>query len=495
MTTDGPLLPALGVFGFGALEPVVVAALASERPLLLVGPHGTGKSFLLLRLAEAMGLEFRHYNASLLSFDDLVGFPMPDASGGIRYVPTAASIWGAEAVFLDEISRARPEVQNKLFSIIHERRVLGMPLDSLRYRWSAMSPPSEDADGDELSPYRGAERLDVALADRFAFVCTVPTWGDLSAAEQEGVLLKSSGGIAPGGAAALSNAVAEARFRMPEVRSRCAGVASTHVRAVAALLPSVGFAPSPRRAAFIYENVLAVHAASVARDPAARLEDSAFLALLNSLPCAATGAPIPAVRLLPLHRKAWGEKVQSPTRPGAGPGARRKAAGRPLERVAELARQGEAARLEFSNTVGEALSLLPAGGRHALAVTLFEAELTERLDGAVAEAWAKAFSESASAAVVPQDGPGSRGWAVEVAKEAIGAASESGGEERWIANVLCSQLESGCLPAGRAEGARAIRDSWKKTREELWEADLAVAVPAAAAAVAVTSVAARGTAR
>ena len=218
MATDGPLLPALGVFGYGALEPVVVAALASERPLLLVGAHGTGKSFLLLRLAEAMGLEFRHYNASLLSFDDLVGFPMPDASGGIRYVPTAASIWGAEAVFLDEISRARPEVQNKLFSIIHERRVLGMPLDSLRYRWSAMNPPSDDAEGDELSPYRGAERLDAALADRFAFVCTVPTWGDLSAAEQEGVLLKSDGGIAPGGAAALSNAVAEARFRMPEVR-------------------------------------------------------------------------------------------------------------------------------------------------------------------------------------------------------------------------------------------------------------------------------------
>ena len=141
--------------------------------------------------------------------------------------------------------------------------------------------------------------------------------------------------------------------------------------------------------------------------------------------------------------------MQPPSRPGAGPGGRRNAAGRPLERVVQLARQGEAARLEFSNTVGEALSLLPAGGRHALAVTLFEAELTERLDGAVAEAWGKAFSESASAAVVPQDGPGSRGWAVEVAKEAIEAASESGGEERWIANVLCSQLG----PGGSSRGS------------------------------------------
>ena len=152
-----------------------MAALASEAPLLLIGPHGTGKSFLLLRLAEALGLRFRHYNASLLSFDDLVGFPMPDALGGIRYVPTAASIQGAEAVFLDEISRARPEVQNKLFSIIHERRALGMPLTDLRYRWSAMNPPPED--GEDAGEYSGAERLDVALADRFAFVCSVSVVG------------------------------------------------------------------------------------------------------------------------------------------------------------------------------------------------------------------------------------------------------------------------------------------------------------------------------
>jgi MoxR-like ATPase len=31
-------------------------------------------------------------------------------------------------VFIDEISRCRPEVQNKLFSLIHERCVQGLPL-------------------------------------------------------------------------------------------------------------------------------------------------------------------------------------------------------------------------------------------------------------------------------------------------------------------------------------------------------------------------------
>jgi hypothetical protein len=37
-------------------------------------------------------------------------------------------------VFIDEISRCRPEVQNKLLSLIHQRRVQGLPLRNLVYR-------------------------------------------------------------------------------------------------------------------------------------------------------------------------------------------------------------------------------------------------------------------------------------------------------------------------------------------------------------------------
>ena len=65
-------LASLGVFGFDAVEPIVLAALISEDPLLLIGNSGTGKTFLLNTLSEALGLEHRHYNASLIAFDDLV---------------------------------------------------------------------------------------------------------------------------------------------------------------------------------------------------------------------------------------------------------------------------------------------------------------------------------------------------------------------------------------------------------------------------------------
>ena len=101
----GSILSGLGLYGLATIEPIILAALTTEEPLLLIGPHGTGKSLLLTRIAEALGLDFRHYNASLLNFDDLVGFPLPGKDGSLEYVRTPAAIWGAGAVIFDEISR------------------------------------------------------------------------------------------------------------------------------------------------------------------------------------------------------------------------------------------------------------------------------------------------------------------------------------------------------------------------------------------------------
>ena len=104
---QGPLTR-LGIIGLSRVEAPVLAAVATKSPLLLIGPHGTAKSLLLTRIAEALRLDFRHYNASLLNFDDLVGFPLPGKDGSLEYVRTPAAIWGAGAVFFDEISRCRP---------------------------------------------------------------------------------------------------------------------------------------------------------------------------------------------------------------------------------------------------------------------------------------------------------------------------------------------------------------------------------------------------
>ena len=171
-------LARLGVFGFDAVEPVILAALVTEDPLLLIGPSGTGKTYLLNSLSEALGLEHRHYNASLISFDDLVGFPYPEPDGtGVRFLETPATVWGAESVLIDEISRCKPEHQNRLFSLVHERRVQGIALPQLRWRWAAMNPCS--ADQSSVQDYAGSEPLDPALADRFALFVDAADWADL----------------------------------------------------------------------------------------------------------------------------------------------------------------------------------------------------------------------------------------------------------------------------------------------------------------------------
>lgn len=91
------VLAGLGLQGWERVEHAVLASLVSEDPLLLIGLHGTGKSMLLERLAGALHLTFRHYNASLICFDDLIGFPVPEpGSTTLKYLQTPATIWDAE---------------------------------------------------------------------------------------------------------------------------------------------------------------------------------------------------------------------------------------------------------------------------------------------------------------------------------------------------------------------------------------------------------------
>src|SRR5687767_2351632 len=49
------LLRPLGIVGYDAVEPALLAALATEDPLLLVSDHGAAKTLLLVRLAGALG--------------------------------------------------------------------------------------------------------------------------------------------------------------------------------------------------------------------------------------------------------------------------------------------------------------------------------------------------------------------------------------------------------------------------------------------------------
>ncbi len=317
----GILLRPLGLAGWDDVEPVVLAALATEAPLLLIGPHGSAKTLVLNRLAEVLGLSHRHYNASILSFDDLVGFPVP-RDGKVEYLQTPATIWEAESVLVDEISRCRPEVQNKLFPLIHERVVQGMPLPRLRFRWAAMNPPLSSEGESDGPSYAGSDPLDIALADRFAFVVKAPGLSELSAEEQKRALTPAP--YHPELLRAKVLALIETtRKTLADLEPTEGPTATEYTLLVARQMEGAGHPFSTRRAVQLSRNLLAVRAATLAlegtasRESAASPEGSFLLALRCSIPDSAWGHAVPVEKLLGVHRSAWaaaGMKEDSPRR-------------------------------------------------------------------------------------------------------------------------------------------------------------------------------------
>ena len=300
----------LGLYGWKKAEPVLLAALLSEEPMLLVGAHGCAKSFVLERLAESLGMAFRSYNASLINYDDLVGVPLPDATRTkLEYLSSPESIWDAEVVFIDEISRTRPELQNKLFPIIYDRRVQGRPLSRLVYRWAAMNPPPTDEELDEGDAlYLGSEPLDAALADRFPYIMSVPDWDDLSPSDQKKVLADQFAGRHEF-PVAIRELVAEARKRYDELVPELTPRLTPYIVALVAKLHASHYDVSTRRATMLLRCAIAVHAARqvLARqtggdDP--QLYDSARLSLLNTLPDRARRR-LNAAELTAICKTAW----------------------------------------------------------------------------------------------------------------------------------------------------------------------------------------------
>lgn len=302
-TNETGFLSQLGLFGYEQIEPVILAALVSEEPLLLIGKAGTGKTYLLNRLSQALGLDHRHYNASLLSFDDLLGFPMPESDGhSIRYISSPSSIWKAESVLIDEINRCKPEVQNKFFSLLHERCVQGIPLNELRFRWAAMNPVQMADSPDDQ--YEGCEPLEPALADRFAFLVQVPDWSDFSSAVQSKILAFDS--VQEVSCTSLPSFIQRASLRfqtaMPSPQMQ------DYFQRVSSLLQREGFRLSPRRMKMLQRNALALHSvlSELHTDSTlTALPSALFLALKYGFPQRAYRADFTEQTLEAAHATAW----------------------------------------------------------------------------------------------------------------------------------------------------------------------------------------------
>ncbi len=287
MPSTSLICSALGIVGWEELEPCILAALATERTLLLIGRHGSAKSVMLERLAACLNLEFRSYNASLINFDDLVGIPIPNSDRTqLDYISNRTSIWKAQVVFFDEINRCRPDLQNKLFPIIYERRIQGENLENLRYRWAAMNPIVDDAESED---YLGTIPLDPALADRFTYILEVPSWKQLTQTQREEMLKYSlmSDQIPT---LPLAELIDETRCEIVRQREMLKDVAVSYASAFMDLFANSIRPLSSRRAIIICQTLAEIHAARLVisrhlePDESITLEDTTALQARCTIP-------------------------------------------------------------------------------------------------------------------------------------------------------------------------------------------------------------------
>lgn len=96
---------------------------AVVRPVFIWGPPGIGKSALVRRFADAVGMECVSLLGSQLAPEDLLGIPRIDGDCS-RFYPPASIVRDAPFVlFLDELNASSHEIQKAFYSLILEQRI------------------------------------------------------------------------------------------------------------------------------------------------------------------------------------------------------------------------------------------------------------------------------------------------------------------------------------------------------------------------------------
>lgn len=96
---------------------------AVVRPVFIWGPPGIGKSALVQRFADEVGLPCVSLLGSQLAPEDLIGVPQI-VDGCSRFCPPVSiARTSPYCLFLDELNACSHEVQKAFYSLIHERRV------------------------------------------------------------------------------------------------------------------------------------------------------------------------------------------------------------------------------------------------------------------------------------------------------------------------------------------------------------------------------------
>lgn len=102
--------------------------------LLVLGPAGTGKTEMAEQVSLEEGFEYIYLNLSVLEAPDLIGLPVVTPENIVdyampRFLPREGSLKKKKVLIVDELDKAKPELQNPLLELFQFHSVNGNKLD------------------------------------------------------------------------------------------------------------------------------------------------------------------------------------------------------------------------------------------------------------------------------------------------------------------------------------------------------------------------------
>ena len=158
---------------FKTFTQVAPHVLAVNKPVLLRGRHGVGKSEVVYQVAEGLELPVVERRASQMTEGDLIGLPKTDGDVTSFCPPD----WFQEAcdkpvvLFFDEVDRAVTEVRQGLFELTDSRKLFGKAIHPDTVIIAAVNG------GEHGSQYQVGE-MDPAELDRWTVFDVEPTVED-----------------------------------------------------------------------------------------------------------------------------------------------------------------------------------------------------------------------------------------------------------------------------------------------------------------------------
>ena len=104
---------------------MIELAYKADLPVLLEGRHGVGKSALLARAAQRLGIDQIVRDLSIMEPPDLVGIPSVAPEGRTRYAPPAFLPSGGRGLLaFEELNRSSRYMQASCLQLLTARRLL-----------------------------------------------------------------------------------------------------------------------------------------------------------------------------------------------------------------------------------------------------------------------------------------------------------------------------------------------------------------------------------